>query len=69
MAKTLTEEIFGGVSDCKGMCTGGDNRGTVSAEARERFSNPRYHEGEQVDSATVVTDDGPITEEMLCSHF
>ena len=68
MAKTLAEEIFGGVSDCKGMGTsGGYNRGKVPEGTETRM--PRYHEAEQVDPATVVTDNTPIAEKDLCSHF
>ncbi len=48
-------------------CSGGDNRGAASVEARERFANPRYHEGEQIDNPTVETKH--VREEELSSHF
>ena len=68
MAKTLAEEVFGGVSDCKGMGTTiRDNRGKIPQEAVTRI--PRYHEAEQVDPATVEIDNTPVTEENLCTHF
>ena len=68
MAKTLAEEIFGGVSDCKGMGTViGDSRGKVPVGTETR--TPRYHEGEQVDPATVVNDIDHVTPQMLSSHF
>ena len=68
MAKTLAEEIFGGVSDFKGMGTGGDYKpASVPAGTANRI--PRYHEAEQVDPTTVVIDDTPVTEKDLSSHF
>lgn len=48
-------------------CSGGDNRGAASAEARERFALPHYHEGEQMDKPTVEVK--PVREEELSSHF
>ena len=69
MAKVKAEEVFGGVSECRGMgaTTVSSNRGKVPKGTETRI--PRYHEGEQADSAAVVPDKGPITEQELCSHF
>ena len=57
--------VLKGNHRCSG---GGDNRVTTSAAERERFANPRYHEGEQLDEQTTV-ETKPVIEEELCSHF
>ena len=66
-AKTLKEEIFGGMSECKGMGTGGSHCGAIPEDAENH--TPCYHNGEQVDPETVVVNNNPVTEKELSSHF
>lgn len=66
-AKTLNEEIFGGVSEYKGMCTGGGKCEKLP-KAAEHYV-PRYHEGEQVNPETIENNEKIVTENELCTHF
>lgn len=65
--KNLKEEIFGNVSDCKGMNTGGNACKAIPEGIVTH--TPRYHEGEQVDPETVVVSNNSVTEKELSSHF
>lgn len=66
-AKTLKEEIFGGVSEYKGMCSGGGKNEKLP-KAAEHYQ-PRYHEGEQINPDTIESNEEVVTEKELSSHF
>lgn len=66
-AKKMKKKIFGGVSDCKGMGTGGDMRGEVPEGTETRV--PHYHESEQDNPKIVKVNEATVTEKELSSHF
>ena len=65
---TSKEEVFGNVSDCKGMGTfSGDHCCDIPEEAKNRI--PHYHDVEQADPSSMEPDEVPVTEGELSSHF
>lgn len=65
--RVKAEKIFGGVSECKGMCTSGSECENT-LECIEHYV-PHYHDGEQVDPEAVIDVYEHVTEEEMSTHY
>lgn len=64
--KVKAEEVFGGMTECKGMGTGSKHE-TLPKEAE--YHVPHYHDGEQVEPEKIAISNDEVTEKELSSHF